>query len=276
VNSVNAKRHILETILEEMQHCIVACSGGVDSMLLATLAHRVLHEHCRIVHAQSPAVPPEATTRVLAYAREENWRLTLMKTDEFSDEAYLSNPVDRCYYCKDHLYRSLSLIAREAAHPTRGDFSIVSGTNCDDLSEYRPGLAAAEAQGVRHPFVEAGMGKSEIRALSRALALPYAELPASPCLASRLYTGTRVTAERLQAAHFAEEHLKDRIGVEVVRCRLQEDEMRIELLPGDRPRLTHAAMRDLRRALREAHPAVAQVGLDPEAYAPGRAFRKAG
>lgn len=259
-----------------MGGCVVACSGGVDSMLLATFAHRVLNRKCWVVHAQSPAVPPEATARVIAFAEKAAWRLDIVKTDEFSSEAYLSNPADRCFYCKDHLYRSLSVISRYASDKAAADFSIVSGTNCDDLSEYRPGLAAAKAHGVRHPFVEVEIGKLEIRALSRVWGLPFSELPASPCLASRLYTGTRVTPERLSAVHFAEERLKGKLGVEIVRCRLEEDEMWIEVAPADRPRLTNGVILDLRLSLREAHPVVAKVALDPEAYAPGRAFRRAG
>ncbi len=271
-DALEVKRRNLEKALEAMKGCVVACSGGVDSMLLSAFAHHVLKKSCWIIHAQSPAVPGEATTRVQDYAKKMTWQFEIVKTDEFSDERYLSNPVDRCFYCKDHLYRNLSAISHWVSDKTTVSFPVLSGTNCDDLSEYRPGLSAAKNHGVRHPFVEAKIDKSDIRALSRALSLPFSELPASPCLASRLYTGTRVIPERLLAADFAEERLRQGLGVDVVRCRLQEDEMRIEVRATDRARYTEEVIQDLRLALHAAHPIVSKVSLDPVDYAPGRAF----
>ena len=242
-------------------------------MLLATITHRFLRDKCWIIHAVSPAVPVEATKRVIAFSKQEGWRLKIIETGEFSDEAYLNNPVDRCFYCKRHLYEGLSLIAHTNSCHKTVPYPIVSGTNIDDLMEYRPGLEAARQYGVRHPFIEAGIDKSDIRVLSRSLKLPFAELPASPCLASRLYTGTRVTPKRLLASHFAENMLKRLAGVDVVRCRVQEDEMKVEVLAKDRKRITDEIVHRLRTALWLHHPSVSDVTLDPIAYAPGRAFR---
>ncbi|MFQ5598034.1 MAG: ATPase [Nitrospiria bacterium] len=267
------KKTCLEKVIDELAGCVVACSGGIDSMLLATIAHRVLKNKCRIVHSVSPAVPVEATERAIDFSKKEGWSLDIIETDEFSDEAYLSNPVNRCFYCKSHLYKGLSLIAKKLSSETTINYPLLSGTNDDDLSEYRPGLSAARDYHVRHPFVEAAMGKADIRALCRSLGLSFADLPSSPCLASRLYTGTRVTAERLSTVHFAEESLKRTTGISVVRCRLQKNDMRVEILRQDRHRITEDVIAKLRAELQQHHTNIAGVALDSNDYMPGRSFK---
>lgn len=260
----------LQAVLATMPRRLIACSGGVDSMLLATIAHRATPEGTIVAHAVSPAVTAQATARVRDWAAREGWDLRVLRSGEFADPAYLANPVDRCFHCKSHLYEALELIRDSVS--ALPDMIMISGANLDDLGEYRPGLDAAAEHGARHPFVEAGIAKGDIRAIAHALALPFADLPASPCLASRLYTGTEVTAERLAAVDTAENFLREATGLAVVRCRLRGDEMLVEVGETDRHRIDRTLIAALDRYLRTVGTAVAEVSLDPLPYRPGRAF----
>ncbi|WP_322895305.1 MULTISPECIES: adenine nucleotide alpha hydrolase [unclassified Yoonia] len=177
----------LDAVLAAGGSWTVAVSGGVDSMTLATLAHRLLPGQVRMVHATSPAVPAAARDLITHHAQIEGWDLRILETGEFSDENYRRNPVNRCYFCKSNLY---SGILRDIA--TQHGGHVASGTNTDDLGDFRPGLVAAENHGIRHPYVEAGIAKADIRALARDAQLDFAELPAQPCLASRIETGIRI------------------------------------------------------------------------------------
>jgi uncharacterized protein len=173
-------------------------------------------------HAVSPAVPPEATERIRRLAGRYGWRLEVLQANEFSDPNYLKNPVDRCFFCKTNLYEAIRRCT---------DAAMISGANADDLGDYRPGLKAAESYGVRHPLIEAGLDKEAVRELARGAGLDdVAELPASPCLSSRLVTGVPVTVERLTLVHQVERLLKARLGSErVVRCRIDVKGVEIQL-----------------------------------------------
>lgn len=257
----------IHATLDTLDHQVIACSGGIDSMLLGLVAHRHAPGRVTIAHAVSPAVPPEATARVKALALQEGWMLSIVRSGEFDDECYLSNPVNRCYFCKSNLYDSLVQITTAHSGGT-----VVSGANLDDLGEYRPGLDAAAERGVRHPWIEAQFAKADIRALARALELPFAELPSSPCLASRLYTGTRVTAGRLRAVHACENHIRQQTGIAVVRCRVRGALLIVELGDADRPAITPGLLADLRALAAQHEPGITDALLDAEAYRPGRAF----
>jgi len=225
----------LNTVLDGIGRAAVAVSGGVDSMTLAVLTGRRLGADCTMFHAVSPAVPPEATERVRAFAAREGWRLTVLDAGEFDDPAYRANPANRCYYCKTNLYGALA---------ARTDATLLSGTNLDDLGDWRPGLKAAEEHGVRHPFVEAGIDKAGVRRIAASLGFDdLSRLPAAPCLSSRVETGLRVEADDLASIHAAERYLTRQLRPETVRCRRRKAGIVIEL---DAPTLD--ALSESRRA----------------------------
>jgi uncharacterized protein len=211
----------LESVLTGMGEIAVAVSGGVDSLTLATYAHRLLPGRVSMYHAVSPAVPGEGTERTRSLAAREGWVLQVIDAGEFDSPDYLRNPVNRCFYCKQSLYGAI--------RPHTGA-QIVSGTNLDDLGEYRPGLIAAKEHGVRHPFVEAAMPKPSVRALARELGLPeVAELPASPCLSSRVETGIAIDPAVLAAIHAAEGLVTRALQPKTARCRVRASGPVVEL-----------------------------------------------
>jgi uncharacterized protein len=213
----------LNAVLSGIAAADVAVSGGVDSLTLAAAAHAVLGARARMRHAVSPAVPPEATARTRALAAARGWRLDVFDAGEFADPRYRANPADRCFFCKTNLY---------AAIAARGGGTILSGTNTDDLADWRPGLKAAAAHGVRHPFVEAGIDKATVRRLAARLGLgAIAELPPAPCLSSRIETGIRVEPELLALVHRAERIVADALAPRTVRARIRAAGLVIELDP---------------------------------------------
>jgi uncharacterized protein len=218
---MNAQRAILEREVATPDRLAVAVSGGVDSLTLAAFAQRTRGDVVEVFHAVSPAVPPEATDLVRRLADAEGWDLHVINAGEFDDSAYTSNPINRCFACKSHLYGAI--VGRTAS-------AVVSGTNADDMGEFRPGLIAASTFGVGHPYVDAGIGKTEIRTLARELGLgDVAELPAAPCLASRVETGIPIDPQMLLAVNRVERGLRSMLGPSAVRCRVRERGVVIEL-----------------------------------------------
>ncbi|MEL6890613.1 MAG: ATPase [Actinomycetota bacterium] len=256
-------------VLDDIPDRVVACSGGIDSLVLATVAHSSPGS-TRVAHTATPAVPGDATARVVDHADRKGWHLDVIRSGEFDDERYLANPTERCYFCKSNLYDAIGELLRSS--PGAAESVVLSGANTDDLGEFRPGLEAAAERSVRHPFVEAAIGKADIRAIARHLGMPEADLPASPCLASRLYTGTRVTAGRLRAVEAGEALVRDRTGLGVVRCRVRDDDVSVEVPERDRVLVTAAILADVADVMRSVEPSISSVVLDAEPYAPGRSF----
>jgi uncharacterized protein len=208
-------------VLQRLGDVAVAVSGGVDSMTLAVVAHRTPGVRAEMFHAVSAAVPPEATERVHRYAAHEGWNLRIIDAQEFADPDYLRNPVTRCFHCKSNLYGTIAGITGA---------NIISGTNTDDLADYRPGLAAASARNVQHPYVDAGVDKAGVRRIAHAIGLDdLAELPAAPCLSSRIETGLAIDPSVLSLVNEVERHLTATIAPKAVRCRVRADRVVVEL-----------------------------------------------
>lgn len=205
----------------------IAVSGGVDSLTLAYVAQRSGNA-VSMIHAISPAVPALATKRVKAYAAREGWDLRLVDAGEFADPAYRANPLDRCYFCKSHLYDCARALSRGV---------VASGTNKDDLGDFRPGLRAAAERQIVHPFVECGIDKAGIRALARWQGLAdIAELPAQPCLASRVETGLAIDAADLGFIDAMEQRVRAQLDERAtVRCRITRAGVVIEIADTDAP-----------------------------------------
>ena len=208
--------------LDRHERLAIAVSGGVDSMTLAHVARRFSTARVTMYHAVGPAVPAAARARVEAHAAQHDWPLVLLDAGELADPRYRANPVDRCYYCKSNLYARIR---------SRTPDPIASGTNRDDLSDYRPGLRAAAEREVVHPYVDAGIDKADVYALAGRLGLGDLErLPAQPCLASRVETGIAIAAADLAFIDAVEAALVAQLGREaVVRCRVTHAGVVIEI-----------------------------------------------
>jgi uncharacterized protein len=263
MTDVPVARLRLEETLRTLPAAAIAVSGGVDSLTLAALCG-LLGVDMLAVHARSPAVPAEATARVERIAAERGWNLLIVDAGEFADANYRANPVNRCFYCKSSLYRTIASSTGRL---------ILSGANLDDLGEYRPGLDAARVYAVRHPYVEAGMDKRAVRALARELELAaVAELPASPCLSSRMETGLRIDERALAFIHAVEQWVAEQFAPQTVRCRVRASAIVIELDAAGLARARSSGLEHLTSRI-AAHPL--RPGDRPirfEAYRNGSAF----
>lgn len=227
----------LRGALRQMERALVAFSGGVDSSFLLRVAVDELGDRVVALTTRSPTAPEddEAIARELAAAL--GVRHLLIDANELDIPGYAENPINRCYFCKGSLY---DICRAEAAK--LGIVHIVDGVNRDDLGDYRPGLKAAEEQGVRHPLADVGLTKAEIRALSRQLGLPTADKPSSPCLSSRFPYGTTITLDGLRKVAGAEQVLH-RLGFPECRVRNHDPVARIEVPPAQLQRLTDPTVR---------------------------------
>lgn len=220
-NTLSQAMERLDAQLQRYPQLAVAVSGGVDSMTLAAVAHDVLGERLLLVHAMSPAVPLEATARVQDCSEQYGWALKMVEAGEFADQQYLSNPVNRCYFCKTHLYARLQQV---------WEGPIASGANLDDLGDYRPGLLAASEKQVVHPLIDAQISKAMVRAIAAHKQLGnIAELPAQPCLSSRVETGIAIDANDLLFVHRIEQFLIKSLGPGDIRCRITAAGVRVEV-----------------------------------------------
>jgi uncharacterized protein len=226
---LDAKYARLRNILIEMDAVLIGMSGGVDSVLLAAVAHQALGDRAVAVTADSPSLPRRELRATEELARQLGLRHLVIRTDELADPRYVTNPVNRCYFCKNELFSHLARLSQELQIRW-----ICYGENVDDQGDHRPGSVAAGEYGVRAPLKEAGLTKADIRNLARELGLPIWDKPALACLSSRFPYGTQISAELLARVEAAEDVLWDR-GFRQFRVRHFGDTAKIETAPEEMP-----------------------------------------
>jgi uncharacterized protein len=221
------KQDKLFDLFREMGRVLIAYSGGTDSAYLAWAAKQVLGDLAVAITADSPSIPESHKHDAIEFARQHGIRHEMIPTNEFENPEYVANNPDRCFHCKDELFRVMDQIAAD-----RGFESIVYGVNVDDLGDYRPGQNAARIHQVKSPLVDAGLTKAEIRELSRQANLATWDRPAAACLSSRIPYGTKVTPERIKVVERGEEAVKA-LGFRQFRVRYHDQLVRVEIAPDE-------------------------------------------
>jgi uncharacterized protein len=220
-----SKEERLIGLLRDMKRVLIAYSGGTDSAYLAWAAKQALGDEAIAITADSPSIPESHKKDAVDFAKGHGILHEMIPTNEFENPAYVANNPDRCFHCKDELFRVMDQIASD-----RGFEHIVYGVNVDDLGDYRPGQSAAKIHQVKAPLVDAGLSKAEIRDLSLRAGLETWDRPAAACLSSRIPYGTEVTPERIRVVEEGEEALKS-MGFRQFRVRYHDNLVRIEISP---------------------------------------------
>lgn len=252
-----AARQRLEQVVEGLESVLVAFSGGVDSSLVLKACRERLGDRVAAALGVSPSLPPGEREQARALAHSLGTPLEEIETAELENESYATNPGNRCYFCKQELHRHLAPLAHQ-----RGLRHVADGLHLDDLTDVRPGRQAADEAGVRHPLVEAGLCKADVRVLARDYGLPNWNKPALACLSSRIPHGTRITVPLLARIGAAEGALHA-LGFEICRVRVHQAVARVEVPEADLPRLL-AARAAVIAALKQA--GFEHVTLDLEGY----------
>ncbi|MCO6512374.1 MAG: ATP-dependent sacrificial sulfur transferase LarE [Aridibacter famidurans] len=261
-NSAAAKEAELRSKLGKCESVLIAFSGGVDSSYLAFVATDVLGASAVCVTGLSPSVAGEHRDRASKVARDQKFNHRLVDTFELDDPDYVRNDTRRCFYCKNELYGRLRSIA-----DGEGISEVIDGTNADDLSDHRPGREAADKFGVSSPLAEIGFTKSEIREMSRRHGLETWDIPASPCLASRIRYGEPVTIEGLGRVERSESFVRS-LGFREFRVRSLGDRARLEFASDEVARAFEEKTR-LRLVKRLTEYGFVSVTIDPEPFRSG-------
>jgi len=214
----------LKNWFEGHQGTITAFSGGIDSALVLFLSRKFIGREGTIgVISKSESLKSRDYKLAVGFAEKYDIVLETIYTEELSDEKYNTNPSNRCYFCKSHLYNAINKVKEQYA-----GYTILNGTNKDDFSDYRPGMKAADENEVKSPLAELDMGKDEIRKLAKYFGIPIWDKPSSPCLSSRIPYGDAITAGKLSQIEKAEGILND-FGFNDVRVRHYEAGCKIEV-----------------------------------------------
>jgi len=256
----------LRALIRSFGSCLTAYSGGVDSVFLALVAHQELGDRALAAIADSPSLPRAELAEALELGRRFGFPVRVVATREFQNTDYLSNPANRCYFCKHALFEELGPLAR------REGFAVLAyGENASDVGDHRPGAQAAAEFQVRAPLKEVGLTKPEIRSLSGILGLPTADKPQLACLSSRIPYGEPVTVEKLRMIEAAEAALREEgfVDVRVRHHELRQGALaRLEVGLPEIARILHDG-RNARVAARLREIGYAQVTLDLLGYRRG-------
>lgn len=223
---VKLKLAQLRNLFTEMEQALIAYSGGIDSTLVAKVAHDVLGDRSIAITAKSPSLLPEELEDAIEQARSIGITHQIVETHEMDNPNYASNPINRCYFCKSELHDTLKPLALDLGYSY-----VIDGVNADDLQDYRPGIQAATERGARSPLAELGITKMEVREIAKLLGLSCWNKPAQPCLSSRFPYGEEITIPKLNRVGRAEIYLR-KLGYENIRVRSTGDTAKIEL-PAD-------------------------------------------
>jgi uncharacterized protein len=212
---------------------IIAYSGGVDSALLAYVAHLTLGDNMLAALADSPSLSRREYRHAVTFAKEHDIPLQIIDTREMQNPFYAANQGDRCYHCKKALFERIEELRVQLGNPiSNSSWPIFYGVNLDDLGDYRPGMQAAHEAAIQAPYLEVKMDKKTIRTVCNFFGLEVADKPAMPCMASRIAYGQEVSVEKLKQVEAAEDFLAD-LGFKVLRVRHHGDTARIEVAPED-------------------------------------------
>ena len=252
----------LIAIVRALDSVVIGFSGGTDSALLLKVAADQLGDRALAITAVSPSYPQREKREAVELAAEIGAKHLLVDSREFEQPGYVANAPNRCFFCKQELFDILSQVARE-----RGFSTIAYGAITDDLGDFRPGMEAARKAGARAPLLEAGLGKNDVREISRRLDLRTWDRPASACLSSRIPHGTPIDAVQLGRVEQCEDFLIEN-GFTQVRVRAHGDVARIECRPADLPRLVEPVLGS-RLAARFKELGFRFVTVDIEGYRTG-------